>query len=211
MENVKHQRKEGVMVVLENNELKIKSTELVEIINEFRKLESETRKSKYVELRHNDFMAKIKKELEVLKLLDLEGERNFSHGSYIDKQNQARPCFELNRDGMLQMLNSESTLVRYKTIQYINTLENKIKGQAITQLKPLTTEEMLELQFKYAKEVKEFKANPGMYKAHVGDVSTVLRVALTSRTNTPDMYEIMQVLGKNRIAKRFEVAKTNLK
>lgn len=63
MENVKHQRKEGVMVVLENNELKIKSTELVEIINEFRKLESETRKSKYVELRHNDFMAKIKKRI----------------------------------------------------------------------------------------------------------------------------------------------------
>ena len=58
----------------------------------------------------------------------------------------------------------------------------------------------------YAKEVKEFKANPGMYKAHVGDVSTVLRVALTSRTNTPDMYEIMQILGKDRIAKRFEKA-----
>ena len=63
----------------------------------------------------------------------------------------------------------------------------------------------------YAKEVKEFKANPGMYKAHVGDVSTVLRVALTARTNTPDMYEIMQVLGKDRIAKRFEIAKENLK
>ena len=63
----------------------------------------------------------------------------------------------------------------------------------------------------YAKEVKEFKANPGMYKAHVGDVSTVLRVALTARTNTPDMYEIMQILGKDRIAKRFEIAKENLK
>lgn len=59
----------------------------------------------------------------------------------------------------------------------------------------------------YAKEVKEFKANPDMYKAHVGDVSTVLRVALTARTNTPDMYEIMQILGKDRIAKRFEVAR----
>lgn len=58
----------------------------------------------------------------------------------------------------------------------------------------------------YAKEVKEFKANPDMYKAHVGDVSTVLRVALTARTNTPDMYEIMQVLGKEKIAKRFETA-----
>ena len=58
----------------------------------------------------------------------------------------------------------------------------------------------------YAKEVKEFKANPEQYKAHVGDVSTVLRVALTGRTNTPDMYEIMQILGKERIEKRFTKA-----
>ena len=56
-------------------------------------------------------------------------------------------------------------------------------------------------------EVKEFKANPEMYKAHVGDVSTVLRIALTGRTNTPDMYEIMAVLGKTSMQKRFEKAK----
>lgn len=62
----------------------------------------------------------------------------------------------------------------------------------------------------YAKEVKEFKANPGQYEAHVGDVSTVLRIALTARTNTPDMYEIMQILGKTRIAKRFEEAMKKL-
>lgn len=55
----------------------------------------------------------------------------------------------------------------------------------------------------YAKEVKEFKANPGMYTAHVGDVSTVLRVALTKRTNTPDLYEIMKVLGKEEIERRL--------
>ena len=59
----------------------------------------------------------------------------------------------------------------------------------------------------YAEEVKEFKANPEMYKAHVGDVSTVLRIALTGRTNTPDMYEIMKVLGKDSMEKRFEKAK----
>ena len=69
----------------------------------------------------------------------------------------------------------------------------------------------LAVEMGYAGEVKEFKANPGMYKAHVGDVSTVIRVALTSRTNTPDMYEIMQVLGKNRIVKRLDVAIENLK
>ena len=69
----------------------------------------------------------------------------------------------------------------------------------------------LAVEMGYAGEVKEFKANPGMYKAHVGDVSTVLRVALTARTNTPDMYEIMQVLGKDVIESRFEIAKENLK
>ncbi len=58
----------------------------------------------------------------------------------------------------------------------------------------------------FAKEVKEFKQNPGKYSAHVGDVSTVLRIALTARINTPDMYEIMKVLGKESIAKRFEKA-----
>ena len=61
----------------------------------------------------------------------------------------------------------------------------------------------------YAREVKEFKANPDMYKAHVGDVSTVLRVALTGRTNTPDMYEIMQVLGKTSVENRLRKAMEN--
>lgn len=64
----------------------------------------------------------------------------------------------------------------------------------------------LSVEMGYAGEVKEFKANPGMYKAHVGDVSTVIRVALTTRTNTPDMYEIMQVLGKDVVIKRLEKA-----
>lgn len=55
----------------------------------------------------------------------------------------------------------------------------------------------------YAREVKMFKAEPEKYKAHVGDVSTVIRIALTGRTNTPDMHEIMQVLGKESVEKRL--------
>ena len=55
----------------------------------------------------------------------------------------------------------------------------------------------------YAREVKEYKANEEAYKGHVGDISTVLRVALTGRANTPDLYEIMQVFGKDRIKTRF--------
>lgn len=56
----------------------------------------------------------------------------------------------------------------------------------------------------YAREVKEYKANPENWAGHVGDVSTVIRVVLTGRRNTPDMYEIMQVLGKDEVTKRFE-------
>jgi len=55
----------------------------------------------------------------------------------------------------------------------------------------------------YAREVKEYKNNPEQYKGHVGDISTVIRVALTGRHNTPDLYEIMQVLGKESIEKRL--------
>ena len=57
----------------------------------------------------------------------------------------------------------------------------------------------------YAREVKLFKAEPEKYKAHVGDVSTVIRIALTGRTNTPDMHEIMQVLGKESVEKRLQM------
>ena len=56
----------------------------------------------------------------------------------------------------------------------------------------------------YAREVKEYKAEPEKYKGHVGDISTVIRVALTGRCNTPDLYEIMQILGKNSILKRID-------
>ena len=56
----------------------------------------------------------------------------------------------------------------------------------------------------YAREVKEYKAEPEKYKGHVGDISAVIRVALTGRCNTPDLYEIMQILGKNSILKRID-------
>ena len=61
-------------------------------------------------------------------------------------------------------------------------------------------------KFGYAREVKEFKADPDNYLGHVGDISTVLRVALTGRQNTPDMYEIIQVIGKNSVIERLEKA-----
>ena len=106
----------------------ILSTNLVTIINEFRKVESEANEEKrFIELKHKDFMKKIRKEDETLKTLGLNNERNFSLVEYIDKKGEERPCYELNRDGMIIMLNSESAIVRYCTMEYIKKLEEKLK------------------------------------------------------------------------------------
>ncbi len=51
--------------------------------------------------------------------------------------------------------------------------------------------------------VKEYKQNPEAFDGHVGDVSTVIRVALTGRTNTPDLYEITRLLGRETVEKRL--------
>ena len=58
----------------------------------------------------------------------------------------------------------------------------------------------------YAREVKMYKQEPEKWPGHVGDISTVIRVALTGRTNTPDMYEIMKTLGEERVKQRIEMA-----
>ena len=59
--------------------------------------------------------------------------------------------------------------------------------------------------------VKEYKQNPDAYRGHVGDVSTVIRVALTGRTNTPDLFAITALLGADRVRDRIENAITYYK
>lgn len=54
----------------------------------------------------------------------------------------------------------------------------------------------------YASNIKEYKQNPDAFKGNVADISTVIRVALFSKSNTPDLYELMKLLGKERIMKR---------
>ncbi|MBQ3497791.1 MAG: glutamate--tRNA ligase [Clostridia bacterium] len=58
--------------------------------------------------------------------------------------------------------------------------------------------------------VKEYKKNPDAYKGHVGDVSGVIRMAVTSRSNTPDLCAIMQLLGKDEVTARINNAISTL-
>ena len=57
----------------------------------------------------------------------------------------------------------------------------------------------------YASDMKAYKENPNNYKGNIADVSNVLRVGLTTKSMTPDLYEIMKLLGKERMEKRFNM------
>ena len=56
----------------------------------------------------------------------------------------------------------------------------------------------------YAREVKEYKSEPEKWPGHVGDISTAIRVMISGRRNTPDLYEIIKVLGKDEVIARLE-------
>ncbi len=64
----------------------------------------------------------------------------------------------------------------------------------------------LAIKLGFAGAPKEYKKNPDMYKGHVGDVAGVIRAAVTGRRNTPDLYEIMQVLGNDEVMARIDEA-----
>ncbi|MBR7092774.1 MAG: glutamate--tRNA ligase [Clostridia bacterium] len=58
----------------------------------------------------------------------------------------------------------------------------------------------------FCPEVKEYKKDPQAWRGHVGDISTVLRVAVTGRRNTPDLHSILQLLGKEKVTARLQRA-----
>ena len=55
----------------------------------------------------------------------------------------------------------------------------------------------------YTSDMKAYKENPDNFKGSVADVSTVIRVAVTTKSMTPDLYEILKLLGKDEILRRI--------
>ena len=56
----------------------------------------------------------------------------------------------------------------------------------------------------YTSDMKAYKAAPESFKGSVADISMFIRVAVTGKLNSPDMYAVMQILGKERVSKRIE-------
>lgn len=80
---------------------------------------------------------------------------------------------------------------------------NDDSGQWFERIKAITD------KFGYASNMKEYKKNKDAYRGSVADVSMVIRVAVTGRQNSPDMYDVMQVLGQEKVLERLQKAANN--
>lgn len=65
-------------------------------------------------------------------------------------------------------------------------------------------------KYGFAAQVKEYKKNPTAYKGHCGHVCNFIRVALTGKKNSPDLYEICKLFGKEKVQARLQKLVENL-
>jgi glutamyl-tRNA synthetase len=82
--------------------------------------------------------------------------------------------------------------------EYINSFDMKDDPEAwFSKVRDITQ------KLGFATRPKDFKKNPELYKGSVVDVSNIIRVAMTGRTNSPDLWEINQLLGENKVKERI--------
>ncbi len=122
----------------------------------------------------------------------------------IAKWNEAKEYFSFMFDGLytpdftlpenINPQDAKAFLLAYKNA-YTPTADRQEWFNCIKQIAPTVG---------FAGETKEYKANPENYKGHAGDLSTVLRIAVTGRRNTPDLCSIMWVLGKEKCLNRID-------
>ena len=141
--------------MLELKECKMNHVELCAKINELRKMEG----NKKI-MREDNFLTKIRKEVNILQELKLKDSLlNFKESTYINTRGKEYPTYEMNKDGILQMCASESVYVRAKMIEYINTLEEQVSELDRLILKSLdpnlTKEERIEIERRRAELSKE--------------------------------------------------------
>ncbi len=82
---------------------------------------------------------------------------------------------------------------------YISTYdENDDSGEWFNKIKQISE------KYGYTTNMKEYKKNPQDFKGNIAHISSVIRVAVCGRMNTPDMYDVLKVLGKDKVKARIE-------
>lgn len=189
-------------------EVTMTSLEVVDLINKFREDEGHR-----AVLKHKSFMQSIRTELESLANAGIEvGEQNILPAEYIDSQGKKRPCYRMNRFWIMLMCNKESALVRYKTQQYIEALEQALQdlkfrhGDKKHQLECMALlQDMLPDDVKQEK-INYIKANTVVDKAvsnYFGFPKMIKKIEMNK-----DMLEVRESV-LNDYLKLFEVLQDN--
>ena len=77
-------------------------------------------------------------------------------------------------------------------------------GVWFEKVKAITTE------MGFTTDMKAYKANPDAFPGTVADISTFVRQAVTGKTNSPDLYTVMQILGYDRTVERIKAVMETL-
>ena len=88
--------------------------------------------------------------------------------------------------------------------EVIKVYMNKYNVNAASQEEWFEDLKAIGLDLGYCANRKEYKANPGKYKGMISDAAASVRAAITHRSNTPDLYTIMNIFGKDKVKERFE-------
>ena len=130
------------LIKLEGEKMTITSMDLCKLINILRR---EEKGEEAKELRHDNLIASIKSEIELLYNMGISL-LNFKGSTYVSPRGKNYPCYVLNDEGMLQILNKESAFVRYKTAELIRELKEenaRLKQQLQNNRPQLTLEQEL--------------------------------------------------------------------
>ncbi len=118
----------------------------------------------------------------------------YPYFSYFDKQNFQKVSIEtltneLNKEEVFSILNSfrnsfDSFESSEKLMDFFREMSKK---------------------FGFAVSLKEYKSNKNLYRGHVGSIAQIIRIAVTGREASPDIYTILQILGKHEVLKRITI------
>ena len=117
-------------------------------------------------------------------------------GFFYDEYLEA-PVFDEKFDKATVVLALEKFLDRYDAADDSSAWFDKVKE--------------ITCELGFTTDMKAYKANPEAFPGTVADVSTFLRLAVTGKTNSPDLYTVMQILGYDAVVARVRAAIDSLK
>ncbi len=124
---------------------------------------------------------------DIAKYSDVKEEFSYAIDSIFEKENYGK----LESDKVYDL-----DLIK----EYINNLDlDKTNEEWFNEVKEFAVKNG------YAATPKEYKKNPENFKGHVGDICEAIRVVVTGRTKSPDLYSIMKILGKEKIENRVKL------